>query len=79
MFVYIYTVTILKHFKHLTTNSWTGALGCSMEEQSIRQIWGGVFIQMLTCINPDINNYFPLFQCRRIINEHITINIVLQN
>lgn len=25
MFVYIYTVTILKHFKHLTTHSWTGA------------------------------------------------------
>lgn len=26
MFVYIYTVTILKHIKHLTTISWTGAL-----------------------------------------------------
>lgn len=34
---------------------------------------------MLTCINPDINNYFPLYQCRRIINQHITINVVLQN
>lgn len=78
MFVYIYTVTILKHFKHLTTNSWTGAW---MQYGGTKhtQIWGGVFIQMLTCINPDINNYFPLFQCRRIINQHITINIVLQN
>lgn len=75
--MWIYSVAILKH-NHLTTISWTVPW---MQYGGTKHTadWGGVFIQMLTCINPDINNYSPLFQCRRIINQHITINIVTQN